>query len=114
MSSDLQISGVTTTLIYLYMVPAKVQGRWSASVPASVGKGPLTLNLKQQVTRVSGSARLEGKEAVLEDLKIRGDQISFRLAGRKVAFAGTVKGNAIEGEVSTGAVKAPWSAKLGK
>ncbi len=114
LEDKVQISGVTTTLIYLYMVPAKVQGRWSASVPASVGKGPLTLNLKQQVTRVSGSARLEGKEAVLEDLKIRGDQISFRLAGRKVAFAGTVKGNAIEGQVDSGGRKAPWSAKLGK
>src|SRR3970282_1667774 len=104
------MSGVTTTLIYLYMVPARVQGRWSASVPASVGKGPLTLNLKQQVTRISGSARLEGKEAVLEDLKIRGDPISFRLAGRKVAFAGTVKGNAIEGEVDARGTKAPWRA----
>ncbi|MDA0276012.1 MAG: SAM-dependent methyltransferase [Proteobacteria bacterium] len=114
LEDKVQISGVTTTLIYLYMVPARVQGRWSASVPASVGKGPLTLNLKQQVTRVSGSARLEGKEAVLEDLRIRGDQISFRLAGRKVAFAGTVKGDAIEGQVDAGGTKAPWRATLGK
>jgi len=114
LEDKVKISGVTTTLIYLYMVPARVQGRWSASVPASVGKGPLTLILKQQVTRVSGSARLEGKEAVLEDLKIRGDQISFRLAGRKVAFAGTVKGNTIEGQVDAGGAKAPWRATLGK
>ncbi len=114
LEDKVQISGVTTTLIYLYMVPAKVQGRWSASVPAFVGKGPLTLNLKQQVTRVSGNARLEGKEAVLEDLKIHGDQISFRLAGRKVAFAGTVQGGAIEGQVQAGGTKAPWSATLGK
>ena len=34
------ISGVTTTLIYLYVVPAKVAGGWSAKVPASVSKGP--------------------------------------------------------------------------
>ena len=114
LEDKVQISGVTTTLIYLYMVPAHVQGRWSAKVPGSVGKGPLTLNLKQQVTRVSGSGRLEGKEVVLEDLKLHGEQISFGLAGRKTTFTGRVKDGAIEGEVDSGGEKAPWSAKLGK
>jgi len=114
LEDKVQISGVTTTLIYLYMVPAKVQGRWSAKVPGSVGKGPLTLNLKQQVTRVSGSGRLEGKEVVLEDLKLHGEQISFGLAGRKATFTGRVKDGVIEGEMHTGGAKAPWSAKLGK
>jgi SAM-dependent methyltransferase len=114
LEDKVQISGVTTTLIYLYMVPAKVQGRWSAKVPGSVGKGPLALNLKQQVTRVSGSGRLEGKEVVLEDLKLRGEQISFGLAGRKATFSGRVSDGAIEGEVESGGAKAPWSAKLVK
>ena len=114
LEDKVQISGVTTTLIYLYMVPARVQGRWSAKVPGSVGKGPLTLNLKQQVTRVSGSGRLEGKEVVLEDLKLHGEQISFGLAGRKVTFTGRVKDGVIEGEVDTGGAKAPWSAQLVK
>ena len=114
LEDKVQISGVTTTLIYLYMVPARVQGRWSAKVPASVGKGPLTLNLKQQVTRVSGSGRLEGKEVVLEDLKLHGERISFGLAGRKTTFTGRVKDGVIAGEVQTGGAKAPWSAKLSK
>jgi SAM-dependent methyltransferase len=114
LEDKVQISGVTTTLIYLYMVPAKVAGRWSAKVPPAVGKGPLTLNLRQQVTRISGNARLEGKEVVLEDLKLRGEQISFDLAGRKAAFTGRVKDGVIEGEVDTGGAKGPWSAKLVK
>jgi SAM-dependent methyltransferase len=114
LEDKVQISGVTTTLIYLYMVPAKVQGRWSAKVPASVGKGPLSLTLRQQVTRVSGSGRLEGRDVVLEDLKLHGEQISFGLAGRKAAFTGKVKDGAIEGEVDAGGAKAPWSAKLVK
>ena len=114
LEDKVQISGVTTTLIYLYMVPAKVEGRWSANVPASVGKGALSLNLKQQITRVSGSGKLDGKEVVLEDLKLKGEQISFGLAGKKVLFTGSVKGDAITGEVDTGGAKAPWSAKLVK
>ena len=114
LEDKVRISGVTTTLIYLYMVPAKVQGSWRASVPASLGKGPLTLSLRQQVTRVSGSARLDGKEVMLEDLKIRGEQITFALPAKKATFTGTVKGDAITGEVAAGGATAPWSAHLVK
>jgi hypothetical protein len=113
LEDKVQISGVTTTLIYLYMVPAKVAGRWSAQMPPAVSRQPATLQLKQQLTRVSGSARLDGKEVPLEDLKLRGDRISFRLSGRKGEFTGQVKGNSIEGIVENGASKAPWSATLG-
>jgi SAM-dependent methyltransferase len=108
------ISGVTTTLIYLYMVPAKVAGRWDATAPASAGKGPLTLNLRQQVTRVSGIGRLGGKAVQFEDLKLHGDRLSFRLTGTRLAFAGQVKGDAIEGEVLEGGKRSPWSARRAK
>jgi SAM-dependent methyltransferase len=108
------ISGVTTTLIYLYMVPAKVAGRWNATVPASAGKGPLTLNLKQQVTRVSGNGRLAGKTVEFEEMKLHGDRISFKLSGTRLAFAGQVKGDAIAGEVVDGGAKSAWSAKRAK
>ena len=108
------ISGVTTTLIYLYVVPAKVAGGWSAKVPASVSKGPVRLDLKQQVTRVSGSALLNGKEVALEDVKLKGDQLSFRLAGMRGTFSGTVKDNAISGTFDGAGIKSVWSASLGK
>src|SRR3954454_23191259 len=91
-----QISGVTITLIYLYMVPAKVAGNWSAKMPAAVSRQPASLQLKQQLTRVSGSARLDGREVLLEEAKLRGDRISFKLAGRKGEFTGQIKGNSIE------------------
>jgi len=110
LEDKVQISGVTTTLIYLYVVPARVAGSWKAQMPPALSKQPATLSLKQQLTRVTGSARLDGKEVALEDVKLRGDQISFRLAGRKGTFSGVVKGNSIEGVVDG---KTPWSATLG-
>lgn len=110
LEDKVQISGVTTTLIYLYVVPAKVAGRWSATMPPAVSRQPATLQLRQQLTRVSGSARLDGKDIPLEDVKLRGDRISFKLAGRKGEFSGQVKGNSIEGTVDG---KSPWSANLG-
>jgi hypothetical protein len=47
----------------------------------------------------------------LDDLKIRGEQISFALPSKKATFTGTVKGDAITGEVSAGGAKVPWSAQ---
>lgn len=108
LEDKIQISGVTTTLIYLYVVPAKVQGRWSATLPGS--KQPATLNLRQQLTRVSGSVRIDGRELPLEEAKLRGDRLTFRLSGRKGEYSGLVKGNTIEGTLDG---KQPWSAQLG-
>jgi hypothetical protein len=110
LEDKVQISGVTTTLIYLYIVPAKVAGKWEAHMPPAISKQPATLSLKQQLTRVSGSVRLDGKDVPLEEVKLRGDKLSFRLSGRKGEFSGTVKGGAIEGMVDG---KAPWTASLG-
>jgi Histone methylation protein DOT1 len=113
LEDKVQISGVTTTLIYLYVVPAKVAGKWTAQMPAALSKQPATLQLKQQLTRVTGSARVDGKEVPLEDVKLRGDRITFRLSGRRGEFSGLVNGSSIQGVVQSGADKAPWSATLG-
>jgi SAM-dependent methyltransferase len=111
-----KISGVTTTIIYLYQVPAKVDGRWTVSLPASLGGAPILLDLKQQLTRFSGSARTGGREALVEDARIRGEQVSFKLPinGRLYDFSGTVRGNAISGTVEGSGGKGAWSATLAK
>jgi hypothetical protein len=99
LEDKVRISGVTTTLIYLYVVPAKVEGRWQATLP----DGAATVRLRQQITRVSGSARYRGKDVPLEDVKLRGERLSFRLAGRE--FSGRVSGAAIAGDGGA------WSAR---
>jgi Methyltransferase domain len=110
LEDKVQISGVTTTLIYLYVVPAKVAGRWSAKLPSALSRQTATLSLRQQLTRVSGSAQLDGKDVPLEDVRLRGDRLSFRLAGRRGEFTGQVKDGSIDGMLDG---KTPWSAKLG-
>jgi hypothetical protein len=109
LEDKVQISGVTTTLIYLYVVPAKVAGKWNAQMPPAISKVPATLSLRQQLTRVTGSLRLDGRDVPLEDVKLRGDRLSFKVAGRRGEFNGLIKGNAIEGTFDG---KTPWSATL--
>jgi hypothetical protein len=110
------ISGVATTLIYLYVVPAKAEGTWSARLPANLSKEPVRLSLKQQITRVSGSARVGGKDVPLEDAKLKGERFTFRLAlgGTTYDFTGAVKGQSIEGSLEGGGTKAAWSAAATK
>ena len=110
------ITGVTTTLIYLYVVPAKAQGTWTAKLPVQLSRDPVKLNLRQQITRVAGDARIGGRDVLLEEGKLRGEQISFKLAlgAKSYDFVGTVRGNAIEGTVESGGARTPWSAALAR
>ncbi|MBK9245381.1 MAG: methyltransferase domain-containing protein [Burkholderiales bacterium] len=108
------ISGVARTVIYLYVVPAKVAGTWSVSVPPTVAKGPMRLELTQQLTSIAGEALIDGKTVPLADARLVGDEISFDLPGRDAVFRGKVRGRTIEGSVESAGVRAPWRATLGR
>jgi len=113
LEEKINISGVTTTVIYVYLVPAKVAGKWQATLPANISKQPIVLDLRQQITRIYGSARINGKEFPVQSSKIRGENITFQLAGVKGEFTGQVKGKRIDGVLENGRTKSPWSATLG-
>jgi protein-L-isoaspartate O-methyltransferase len=113
LEEKINISGVTTTVIYVYLVPAKVAGKWQATLPAQISKEPIVLDLRQQITRIYGSARINGKEFPVQSSKIRGEKITFQLAGVKGEFTGQVKGKRIDGMLESGRTKSPWSATLG-
>ena len=112
LEDKVKISGVTTTLIYVYVVPARVAGNWNVRMPPAVSNAPATLSLRQQLTRVSGTVQIDGKEVALEDVVLRGDKVSFRIAGRKGEFTGQVRGREIEGMFESGGNKSAWSAAL--
>jgi hypothetical protein len=108
------ISGVKTTILWLYIVPAKVEGQWGVSLPATLSKRAATLELRQNITSVHGWMHVDGRELPLEAVMLRGEQLSFRLAGRRADFTGRVKGGAIEGTVQVGRNRLPWRAVLSK
>ncbi len=81
---------------HLWIVPAKVDGRWKLS------QGELTL--KQTYQTFSGSMRSNGTTTPVSDAKLNGEQISFTAGG--VRFSGVVKGNSMEGE----STKGKWTA----
>ena len=95
LEDKIKISGVMTTIIYLYVVPAKVAGNWSARVAPAVAKLPVSFELTQQMQKIGGIARVGGREVPIEDARLVGGKISFRLPverGRALAFEGAGKG----------------------
>ena len=100
-------------LAEVVVVPAKAEGSWNARMPANLSKEPVRLTFKQQITRIAGSARVGGKDVALEEAKMRGERLTFRLplGGRTYEFTGTVRGQTIDGTVDGGDSKsAAWSA----
>jgi len=117
LEDKIAISGVTTTIIYLYKVPAKVEGDWTVKVPAAISAQPVNFRLgTQRVTRLVGTARLGGKDVVLEEGAVRGSQLQFRLVAneRSYEFTGTVKDGAIDGVAQSRGAKESWSAVRAK
>lgn len=88
--------------VFLFIVPAKVQGKWTLNA----GAQNAALDLKQSFQRISGTATIDGKTAEIKDGKLIGTQIEFTIetGGKPVKYEGKVDGNNMTG---TGG----WSAK---
>ncbi len=85
--------------IYLWIVPAKVDGTWSWQA----GRGPADLSIKQKFQKIEGTLRINGKELPLKDAKLEGARISFSAGDNPVqVFTGNVSGNTIQGTTNTG------------
>jgi SAM-dependent methyltransferase len=87
----------------LYIVPAKVAGTWR------LADGELELAQKFQA--LSGTLRRAGAELPIENGKLQGNEIRFKVSGME--YSGRVEGDAMSGKLSgdSGAWKASRVAK---
>jgi SAM-dependent methyltransferase len=88
--------------VYLWIVPAKVEGRWSVQR----GEKQFTVEFSQKYQMLTGTAQVDGKSVPVENGRLRGKEITFdvQIEGQSGTFRGEVDGNAIKG---SGA----WTAK---
>ncbi len=85
-----------------WIVPAKAEGTWK------LAQGELTV--KQEFQMVTGTLK-SGTNVTSIAGKLRGDQITFQVAGTSRAeYAGRVNGNTMEGTVNSGGSSSKWSA----
>jgi hypothetical protein len=85
---------VTGRDVYLWIVPAQVEGRWS--VEGGDG-GKFTVELKQQYQKIHGTATDNGRTSGLQNATLRGEEISFVVDrnGTRTLYRGRVDGDSI-------------------
>jgi SAM-dependent methyltransferase len=94
--------------VYMWTVPAKVEGAWDVKIKNGQGEQQAKLDLKQNINKVTGTAKIGEKEAQIADAKLIGDQLTFALSDQPdmkytckidgATISGTAKGNGAAGE----------------
>ena len=85
---------------FLWIVPAKVEGRWK------LPQGELVL--KQTYQMISGGLNAGAGPISISDGRLSGDQISFKIGDAQ--YTGRVTGDAMEGTFTSDKGTANWSA----
>jgi hypothetical protein len=109
-----KINGVPRATVYLWIIPAKVAGRWQVDVAAPAGE-KFELVLRQNFHNIDGAVTGGGaKGGKLTQSRLVAADISFAFAvgGDRHLFKGRVTGDAMEGTVhlANGKGTAKWSA----
>lgn len=96
---------------FLWIVPAKVAGKWQMKIALPGGDGPstFTLELRQKYQAIDGIAQFDGRHAQIWEPRLSGDRLSFVIVDDRdrdteasLYFEGRVAGNVIEGSIRRG------------
>jgi SAM-dependent methyltransferase len=81
--------------VYLWIVPARVSGRWAMSV----GGQNAVLSIDQRYQQFTGALELGGQSARIEQGRISASAVRFivRVGGQRRIFEGRLEGNALVG-----------------
>jgi hypothetical protein len=95
--------------VFLWIVPAKVEGRWQARLRLPPIERGLELEMKQRFQEVAIHARLNGVPVQVWETRLEGDRLSFVLVDsadreneQTLYFDARMAGNALEGDVAAG------------
>ena len=106
-----KVNGVPSATVYLWVVPAKIAGKWDVKV---AGGESYELTLKQRFQSVDGSAAAGSRTLRPQQFVLSGSEVSFVLPETKgsARFTGRVNEGTMEGTVELPGAKAParWSA----
>jgi SAM-dependent methyltransferase len=101
---------------YLYVVPARVAGKWHVAASLPAGPREYELEFTQRFQEVRGGGRVAGGYLPAFEPRLSGERIAFVLIDDQMSyrFEGRVSANAIEGTVRWGhgprQQESPWRA----
>jgi len=95
--------------VFLWIVPAKIAGRWHVRLPVPPIERLLDIELTQRYQDVSAHARLNGVPTQVWEPKLVGDRLTFTIVDTtdreneaSLYFDGKVRGDVVEGELVRG------------
>jgi SAM-dependent methyltransferase len=108
--------------VMLWIVPAKVAGRWRSAIGFGARERRLELEIVQRFQELSARAALEGAAAQVWEASLEADRLGFVIVDSPdtaeeaaLYFEGRVRGERIEGTVARGAGPSrrvlPWKAE---
>ncbi len=106
-----KINGIPKATISLWVVPARVQGKWQVEIDSGER---YALAFKQQYQSLSGNAEVGSKPVKITTASLRGQEIGFTMmeGATRRTFKGTATGEGMQGTVSFGGGQtARWTAK---
>ena len=89
-------------VLYVWMVPARVGGRWRCTLRLPDGRThPAVLELEQEFQTVSGRGLIEREEVMLQNVSLFGDRLRFSLrdpaSHREMTYLCQVTGDQMHG-----------------
>jgi SAM-dependent methyltransferase len=109
-----QISGTTRTVLYYYIVPARLGGRWEFTLPKSLVGAPFAISVRQDPDVLTGFAHIGADTYPLFDFVVKGVELRFSVIaqGRLLHFNGKAGDSAISGVVALqNGGRETWSAR---
>ncbi|HSQ02996.1 MAG TPA: class I SAM-dependent methyltransferase [Burkholderiales bacterium] len=105
--------GSWKSTIFLWVVPAHVEGLWRMAVPAPRG-GQWTLRLRQRFQYLEGTLHQNGRRHAIAGAQVDGSRVRFRVsrrgARRDERFEARIEGDRMVGTAELGDNAISWSA----
>ncbi|MBC7781281.1 MAG: class I SAM-dependent methyltransferase [Proteobacteria bacterium] len=103
------ITGIAASTVYLWIVPARLEGRWQISAPVASGFDRAEVMLRQTFQDLTGTLVVDKRAAQrLDATSLRGQDFRFAVpvegrAGRsgRAIFRGRIEGGRIEGTIES-------------
>ena len=101
--ADLQVNvRGSGSVVYLWIIPAQVAGRWQVRAPRSAGAESFDIEITQKYQEIEAAARGLDRPATVRDAWLEGGRIAFTLVddgdyAHRVRFEGRVSANMMEG-----------------
>jgi hypothetical protein len=92
---------VKNSNLYLWIVPAQVEGTWQLVDPALADKGPVSINFEQRFQHIAGIAKIRGRPLPVRRANLEADRITFELPvaeGQMRRYEGRVFGDRLVGD----------------